>query len=136
MLTVPRLIGTSIWIACGVMSSFLLGHVFGAFGYVLGFLVAVVAGFLLTWLVLVTLNVWLNSRPDCRRGKCRTFRDYVWKRGTVYGRERDGTFRYRCRCGDEYVRDGRRLLELLKDGTTRPYKRYKGRGRWVSDTIR
>jgi len=132
MLTLPRFVGTAIWIACGVVLSSRFGKAWGTSGYVFGFLAGFSAAFLLTWLILVTRNLLLMPFPECRRGKCRTFRDYVWKRGTIYGWEKGGIFRYRCKCGDEYVRDGDRFMEVLSDGTTRPYKKYQG-GKWVDE---
>lgn len=133
MLTLPRLIVTAIWIASGVVLSSLLGRAWGTFGYVFGFLVGVVIVILLTWIIILSRNLLLMPFPVCRSGKCRTFRDYTWKRGTLYGREKGGIFRYRCRCGDEYIRDGRRFLQVLSDGTTRPYKKYEGGNQWVDD---
>jgi hypothetical protein len=118
--------------ACGVVLSSLLGRAWGTSGYVLGFLAGVVIAFLLTWLIVLSRNLLLMPFPECRRGKCHTYRDYVWKRGTLYGREKGGIFRYRCKCGDEYVRDGNKFLQGLSDGTTRPYKKYQ-RGKWVDD---
>lgn len=132
MLTLPRLLGTAVWIACGVILSSLLGRAWGIFGYAVGFLAGFSGAFLLTWLILVTLSVLLKPWPECQRGKCRTFRGYVWKRGSIYGWEKGGIFRYRCKCGDEYVRKGDRFLQVLSDGTMHPYKRYE-RGKWVDD---
>jgi hypothetical protein len=101
-------------------------------GDVLGFLAGILGAFLLTWLIVLSRNLLLMPFPECRRGKHRTFRGYVWKRGTLYGYERGGIFRYHCKCGDEYVRDGNRFMEVLTDGTTRPYKKYQD-GNWVND---
>jgi len=132
-MTMPRLIGTTIWIACGAILGSFLGNRWGAFGYIFGFLAGFLSASVLTWLILVTQNLFLMPFPECRRGKCHSFRDYVWKRGTIYGREKGGIFRYRCKCGDEYIRDGKRFMQVLSDGTTRPYKRYE-HGKWVDDT--
>lgn len=118
--------------ACGAILSILFGRASGVFGYMIGFLAGFSGAFLLTWVILVTLNVLLKPWPECRSGQCRTFRGYVWKRNSIYGWEKGGIFRYRCKCGDEYVRDGNRFLQVLSDGTTRPYKRYED-GKWVDD---
>ena len=132
MLTLPRLLVTAIWIASGVAISSLLGRIWGTSGYVLGFLAGILSAFILTWLTVLSRNVLLLPFPICRRGKCQGRRGYVWKRGSIYGREQGGIFRYRCKCGDEYIRDGNRFMEVLSDGTTRPYKRYE-RGNWVDE---
>jgi hypothetical protein len=103
------------------------------FGHVLGFLAGFSGAFLLTWLVVLTRNLLLMPFPECRRGKCHTYRDYVWRRGTLYGWEKGGLFRYRCKCGDEYVRDGNKFLQVLSDGTTHSYKKYERGKKWVDD---
>ena len=131
-MTLPRLILTAVWIASGIILSSLVGKAWGAIGYVLGFLAGIAIAFLLTWITILTRNVLLVPFPICRRGKCQTFRDYVWKRGTIYGREKGGIYRYRCRCGDEYIRDGNRFIEVLSDGTMRRYKKYQ-RGHWLDE---
>lgn len=136
MLTLPRLFGTAIWIACGVISSSALGKTWGALGYIFGFLAGFLSASILTWFILVIRNLLLLPFPVCRRGKCHTFRDYVWKRGSLYGWEKGGVFRYRCRCGDEYFRDGNRFLQVLSDGTTQPYKKDEGGNKWVDDVTK
>lgn len=132
-MTLPRLIVTAIWMACGVVLSSRLGRIWGTFGYVCGFLAGFVIVSCVTWAIVLSRNLLLMPFPACRHGKCRTFRDYVWKRGTIYGWEKGGIFRYRCRCGDEYIRDGNRFLEVLSDGTTRPYKKHQRGNKWVDD---
>lgn len=124
---------TTIWIVSGVVVSRIFEKCFGNIGYPLGFLAGFSTAFLLTWLVLVSKYLLLKPFPECRRGKCRTFRGYIWKRGTIYGREKGGEFRYRCRCGDEYVRSGCRFLLVLKDGTLLPYKRHESGKTWVDE---
>ena len=133
-MTIPRLIVTAIWIASGVVLSSVLGKPWGLVGHVLGFLSGISIAILITWIIVLSRNLLLKPFPVCRSGKCHTFRDYVWKRGTIYGWEKGGIFRYRCKCGDEYVRDGNRFLHVLGDGTTQPYKKYQC-GKWVDDTI-
>ena len=132
-MTLPRLIVTAIWIASGIVLSTVFGRTWGALGCVLGFLVGILNAFLLTWLIVLSRHLLLMPFPECRRGKCCTYRDYVWRRGALYGREKGGIFRYRCKCGDEYVRDGNRFLQVLRDGTTRPYKKYESDNKWVDD---
>lgn len=133
MVTLPRFLVTTGWIASGVALGTFVGKKWGAIGYISGFALGTYGAFCLTWLVLVTRNVLLRPFPVCRQGKCRTFREYVWKRGSIYGWEKGGIFRYRCRCGDEYLRVGKRFLQVLDDGATRPYKKYQRGGKWVDD---
>jgi hypothetical protein len=131
-MTVPRLIVTTLWIAAGAILSSVFGRTWGTFGYVLGFLIGACGAFLLTWLIVLSRNLLLKPFPECRNGKCRSYRDYTWRKGTIYGREKGGIFRYRCKCGDEYIREGNRFLQVLSDGTTRPYKKYEGK-KWTND---
>lgn len=132
MLTLPRLIVTVTWMASGVVLCSLLGRKWGGAGCVLGFLTGISGAFLLTWLLLASRNLLLMPFPKCRRGKCQSYRDYVWKRGTIFGWETGGRYRYRCKCGDEYLRDGNRFQQVMSDGTTVSYKKYQ-RGQWVDD---
>ena len=131
-MTLPRLLVTVIWIASGAAISSVLGRLWGGSGYVLGFLAGILCAFLLTWLIVLSRNLLLMPFPVCRQGRCHSFKDYVRKRGTIYGWEKGGIFRYRCKCGDEYVRDGNRFLQVLSDGATRPYRKYQG-GKWMND---
>jgi hypothetical protein len=128
-----RLIGTALWIAVGVAVSSSFGARWGKIGYAGGFLVGALGAFLLTWWGLLTLHVLLKPWPECRRKKCHTFRDYVWKRGSIYGREKGSQYRYRCKCGDEYLRRGRRFLKVSEDGSVHPFKIYQ-KGAWMDDT--
>ena len=71
--------------------------------------------------------------PSCRRGPCRRYGDYVWRVGSFYGYERWRVWRFKCRCGDQYIFDGTHFREILSDGTTRPYKKLGGFRKWVDD---
>ena len=73
--------------------------------------------------------------PFCRRGKCQAFgQDYIWRLGTLFGYETKGTYSYKCACGDIYIRNGARFMELLPDGTRRPYKRLVDFREWADDS--
>lgn len=56
----------------------------------------------------------------------------MWRKGTIYGREKDGSYKYRCKCGDHFLRDGKRFMQVLDNGKLRPYKLYE-QGKWVND---
>ena len=53
---------------------------------------------------------------------------------TLFGYETKGNYLYRCACGDMYVREGTRFMELLTDDTRRPYKRLVGFRKWADDS--
>ena len=84
--------------------------------------------------------------PVCRRGKCRTYKDYTWDARTIYGRVGWRCYVYRCNCGDHYFRRGKRFMELvppddleasgdvaITEEITRPYMRLVGFRRWSYD---
>ena len=86
-----------------------------------GTFLALIAGAVLlvaVYRVLVWLGGWLHgshpAQPACGNGACGVG-DYEWLT------PRDGCLVCRCRCGLCYVIKGQRFLELLADGTTRPF---------------
>jgi hypothetical protein len=98
-------------------------------GFPLGFSGAVLA----TWAILLGRIVLLFPFPICREGKCRGLNGYVWKKGTLYGSKKGGLYRYRCRCGREYVRKGRKFMEVGSEGVAQPYKKLTGFREWTDD---
>jgi hypothetical protein len=131
----PRFIVTTLWFTIGAVLGVLLRPKFGVFGAVIGFFAGTLIAFFITWIFLVSKYLLLTPFPVCRRGNCRSFRGYLWRKGTIYGREKGGVFKYNCKCGDFYLRDGARFMELLTDGKTRPYKIY-AKGIWLDDKPR
>lgn len=131
-MTLPRLIITGVWIGAGVSLASYCGNSWGAFGYAVGFAVGLGVAITLTWLFFLGRILVFFPFPICRNGKCRSIRDYVWKKGTVYGWE-GGVYQYKCRCGERYVRKRRQFLEVLPDGTIRPYKKLTRFRRWTDD---
>ena len=94
---------------------------------------SVVFVLLLIW-VLTLGNLLLRFPfPPCRQGRCRTIDAYTWIRGRIYGREKWNTYHYWCRCGDEYVREGKRFFQVLPDGTKKPYMMLAGFQKWEND---
>src|ERR1700753_87242 len=124
-MTFPRLIVTTMWIASGVTLGFLFENKWGPMPRFFGFLTGILGTFLFTWLIILTSNLLLKSFPECRNQKCLNFRDYTWRHGTLYGREHRGAFCYRCKCGDVYIRDGKRFLQILNGHELRPFKKYQ-----------
>ncbi|HEY3332639.1 MAG TPA: hypothetical protein VGK19_21590 [Capsulimonadaceae bacterium] len=71
--------------------------------------------------------------PTCRKGACSTWRSYSFPAATIYGWKGIGCSHYRCECGDEYLRLGRRFFSLTSDATIVNYKRLDWHGHWVDD---
>jgi len=100
---------------------------FGIFGFI--------AGGFITWLALKNRLLFFFPFPLCRRGKCyRLGTDCVWRIGTLFGYETKGIYSYKCRCGDVYIREGKRFMELLPDDTLRPYKKLIAFRKWADDS--
>lgn len=132
-MTLPRLLVTTSWIGCGALLAKDMGTAWGPVGYCFGFALGFIGAFVLTWAFLLGRFLLFFPFPSCQRGKCNRVADYVWKKGSIYGYEKGGIYRYKCRCNDEYIRRGKRFLEVLPDGTARPYKRLIGFRKWADD---
>ena len=104
----------------------IIGWLIGAVpvGLVLG---AVLLGTIKSTLTALRHNV--GSRPVCRQGKCQS-RNYVLIDSTS---ERT---MFRCRCGDKYVQQGNRFLQIFPDGSWRPYMVHDASKAWTPDASR
>jgi hypothetical protein len=130
-LNFPKLLVTAFWILCGAVLAIQLRRAWGIAGYIVGFPVGFTGALMLTWAVLVGRILVLFPLPVCRRGKCRGFRQYTWRKGTIRGWEEWGVYLYRCKCGDLYIRRGRQFIQLLPDGKERPYKKLVAFQTWA-----
>jgi hypothetical protein len=88
----------------------------------MGFMVVPVLGNCLTFVCDI-----LHTRPavcqTCRNGKCQS-EDY--KCVECY----NGHLTYECRCGIRYIAKRDCFLELLADGTMKPYMKKDAAGNW------
>jgi hypothetical protein len=100
----------------------------------------------LAWAVLLGRLLLFVPFPTCRKGKCHGIDDYSWFHGTFFGKCKWGVYWYSCRCGDKYLRRGKRFMEFIPEvvvppspwvniskGTTRPYKKLVGFRKWADD---
>lgn len=134
-LTLPRMLMTALWIDSGGWVALQLHRWFGFIGYIVGFPLGFFAAVFVTLAILIGRIALLYPFPLCRMGQCHGFGQYVWMRGTIYGYERGGRYRYGCECSDEYVRRGRKFLSVLADGTEVPLKKLVGFRKWAHDVI-
>jgi hypothetical protein len=134
-LTLPRLLIATFWAFCGALLWLKLRKPWGQPGYFLFAVVATVPGLIITRAFLVGRLRLFFPFPLCRQGKCyRMGRDYVWRLGTLFGYETKGIYLYKCRCGDTYIREGKKFMELLPDDTQRPYKKLVSFRKWIDDS--
>jgi hypothetical protein len=134
-LTLPRFLMATIWFICGGFLGVALKKPWGRPGFYIGCLIGTIGGMILTWAILTGRLLLFFPLPPCRQGKChRLGTDFVWKKGRILGYEGKGIYHYKCRCGDEYLRKGKKFLELLPDGTRRPYKMLVGFRQWADDS--
>jgi hypothetical protein len=107
------------------------GIYFGVFGWVIGFVVGIVSA-LIAWVILDKLvSLWAKLRPHlpkCRKCNCSSI-DYKLLKCS-----QDSAI-WQCRCGTKYARIAKKILnpmveqhfmEILDDGTTKPYMKRKG----------
>ena len=135
-LTLPRLLVTALWMFCGALLALEFHRSLGASGYIVGFVVGFAGSFLLTWGVLLGRILLLFPFPICRQGKCRGLGAFVWKRGTIYGWEGEGSYRYKCKCGDQYIRRGGQFIQVLPGGKEQPYKKLVSFRTWADEVAR
>jgi hypothetical protein len=134
-LTLPRLLITTLWALCGALLWFGVRRPWGKPGYYVFSVVGCIAGLTITRALLVGRLRLLFPFPLCQQGKChRLGQDYVWRLGTLFGYEGKGIYLYKCRCGDLYMREGKRFMELLQDDTRRPYKKLVAFRKWADDS--
>jgi len=62
-------------------------------------------------------------RPVCRNGACGASQ---YKQVEL----REGSIVYQCECGTKYLHKGAQFLEILPNGTQRPFMRRKTLGKW------
>jgi len=112
--------------ACGKF----IGSHFGIIGWIVGVFIGAlgaIAGWFALWKLGDIYEKWRPFRPICKKGKCSSD-DY----NLVQSLE-DGAI-FRCKCGTQYFRSGRRFLELLDNGETVAYMKRRGLfGRWEPD---
>lgn len=154
---IPRSVTRFITLQFCVMLSAVLAYVlwtwFDKPSGVLGLGVPMVVGSLFVFAALWAFQLGhillFYPFPSCRNGTCRSIDDYFWHVPTIYGRMMWGVYLYRCRCGNHYVRCGKKFMEILPnapringaiwkrpilaDQTTRPYKKLTGFRRWSDD---
>lgn len=135
--TVPRLLLMTFWGLCGALFWSGLKRPCGKPGQWVFEFLGFFAGLFITWVVLKCRILLLFPFPLCQQGKCsRMGQDYVWRLGTLFGYEQNGMYLYKCRCGDMYLREGKRFMRLLEDDTLSAYKRLVGFRKWADDPER
>lgn len=105
-----------------------MGRRLGTPGYFLGFMVGLIAFYFAALLGVYLFDMVWRGRPalpDCRSGRC-GLTDYKIE---DHGRE----VHFLCRCRMEYVRRGYRFLEVLPDGSEKPYLRWRPFRGWEHD---
>lgn len=114
----------------GVLFAQFLGKSFGWLGYCIGFPVGLLTAFAVVDVLERTYYMAFPYRPQCRRGRC-TSKSYE----LIQGGRRDPSFVLQCKCGDQYIHipAEKRFMELLPDGTKRPYKKRGFLGIWKDD---
>lgn len=129
----------AVGIKCGSWLASHFGTLVGVVGFVLGFIAGLVALFAFGWLLDIVSKLLRPPFPPCKEGKCFSYEDYDIVESAGAEKDECGTVRL-CKCGGKYLMKGFSLLgynevcEILENGTTRPYMKYKRHcrvfGRW------
>jgi hypothetical protein len=119
-----------------VLAYFLGRHFSNEWG-ILGWVVGMPLGFGIGILILKAVSGvldyswyrWRPLRPPCRKGSCMA-QDYKLVEVST------GGLTYQCKCGDKYrkLAAPERFVEVLSDGSLRPYMKRRGIGRWEHDS--
>jgi len=135
-LNLPKLLVTTFWGLSGGALAIEMGRSWGwgVPGYIVGSVAGFAGALALTWAVVVGRIRVLFPFPVCCQGKCRDFRQFSWRSGTIHGWEEWGVYLYKCECGDLYIRRGRRFLHSVRKGEERPYKKLVGFRTWADDS--
>ena len=100
-----------------IAAACLFGAQYGLLGAIVGG-IAGIAILVVFYATLLAVAAWLHqfypAQPLCRNGAC-GLGDYEWLPS------KDGFLVCRCKCGCCYIIKGHRFLELLSDGSTRPF---------------
>jgi hypothetical protein len=126
-----RFICLVLWGEVGVLLAFNLGYYFGIANLWVLIPVSLLLVFSLIWAFILCRLLLLFPFPPCQNGKCHDITDYEWPIGLIFGRVKWGVYRYRCRCGDEYIREGRVFYLLQSDGSKKPYMALTGFRKWT-----
>jgi hypothetical protein len=114
---------------------------FGWLGFLVGGIIGVPVSFGAIYIVLTVLAFGesflfggIPYMPTCSNGKCKS---RLLEEGGDYNSERNEFCRayFRCKCGHLYWRNRKegRVLEVLPDGTTRPYMIWRSCRGWYPD---
>jgi hypothetical protein len=122
-----------LWIALGVFLADVLNRDVGLSRWI-GVPLSVSFVLLFVWALALGRLLLLFPFPPCRQGKCRSIDAYTWMMGRLYGREKWSTYHYWCKCGDEYIREGKRFMQVLPDGTRQAYMKLVGFRKWQAET--
>jgi hypothetical protein len=125
-MTLIELFFLTLIITCGWFSGHYVSQRWGIKGWFMGVPVGVIVPILLTQAALKVYYRTRPNRPGCRRWKC-TAAGYSTAQFTPEGAV------FRCCCGDTCVRKGNRFVELLPDGSIRPYMIRAPFGDWRPD---
>ncbi len=123
------------WTALGYTLAIRLNERWGLYTWI-GIPASIALVYLLLWVLSLMRIILIFPLPPCKQGLCRGIDGYTWVMGHIYGRERRGTFHYWCKCGDEYVREGKRFFYVCPDGTRQIYMTLVGFRKWQFESQR
>lgn len=130
-----RLLWVIWWIALGVALAHRLERFYGLSQWV-GAPLSIALVLLIVWAFSLGRLLLFFPFPPCRRGKCRSMDAYTWVMGRLYGQEKWSTYHYWCKCGDEYIRESKRFLQVLPDGTRQTYMKLVGFRKWQPESAK
>ena len=116
-------------ISCGAFTAHWMGKTYGFLYGVLGFILGAALSIIIPRTLFYLVDKWRPVRPLCRKGICK------WDDYDVRGWDEDDEriTILRCKCDIYYVKLGGRLMEILDDGSIKPFMKHSLLGRWKPD---
>lgn len=153
--TLPRLLAIqNVFVsgmALGIAAWCWAGCPFGGFGFVAAVTSSNLMLAFVLWILLLGRILLFYPFPTCKKSPCSTIADYNWDARFIFGRAGWNSYIYECRCGDFYLRHGRRFLIVVEPepgpeehpeksrdvritgANTRPYVKLTGFRTWACD---
>lgn len=119
-MTVIELLFFLFNLTCGIVVGHWMGAHFGFLFAIPGFFLGFGGGIGFFKTIIFFLDVWHKwrpLRPICRHGVCDS-KAYRWIKESVQGDV------FQCCCGTKYLKTGNQFMEILPDGSLRPYMKY------------
>ncbi len=117
-------------IAIGLFGAKYFGNKFGIIGNIFGFIGGFIIAFLIIGIIAFLGDFFIGGIPRlpyCENNKCKGPDNYEFET------PKNGTFVNKCKCGNMYIRQGKKFLKIDENGNTTKYLVYIPFKGWIED---